>query len=85
MRQPKCDSLDPQSWIPPTNEAYQRTKLIDVRYHFVRQLQEDVIIDAIYVFSKEQKADLFTKPLPKPEFERMRKELGVDGIVFEKP
>jgi hypothetical protein len=53
-----------------------------VRYHFVRQLQEDVIIDAIYVFSKEQKADLFTKPLPKPEFERMRKELGVDGIVL---
>jgi hypothetical protein len=58
-------------------EFHQRTKHIDVRYHFVRKLQEDGIIDAVYVPSKEQKADLFTKPLPKPEFERMRRELGV--------
>ena len=58
-------------------EFHQRTKHIDVRYHFVRQLQEDGIIDAVYVPSREQKADLFTKPLPKPEFERMRSALGV--------
>ena len=58
-------------------EFHQRTKHIDVRYHFVRQLQEDGAIDAVYVSSREQKADLFTKSLPKPEFERMRSELGV--------
>jgi hypothetical protein len=60
-------------------EFHQRTKHIDVRYHFIRQLQEDGIIDATYVPSKEQKADIFTKPLPKSDFKRMRKELGVDG------
>ncbi len=60
-------------------EFHQRTKHIDVRYHFIRQLPEDGIIDATYVPSKEQKADLFTKPLPKSDFKRMRKELGVDG------
>jgi hypothetical protein len=65
-------------------EFHQRTKHIDVRYHFIRQLQEDGIIDATYVPSKEQKADIFTKPLPKPDFERMRKKLGVDGPLAKK-
>lgn len=59
-------------------EFHQRTKQIDVGYHFIRQLQEDGIIVATYVPSKEQKTDIFTKPLPKQDFERMRKELGVD-------
>jgi hypothetical protein len=63
---------------------HQRTKHIDVRYHFIRQLQEDGIIDATYVPSKEQKADIFTKPLPKLDFERMRKKLGVDGPLAKK-
>jgi hypothetical protein len=61
---------------------HQRTKHIDVRYHFIRSLQENGIIDVSYVPSKEQKADILTKPLPKPEFKRMCQQLGLCDITM---
>lgn len=58
-------------------EFHQRTKHIDIRYHFVRSLQEDGVINVLFVPSKEQKADILTKSLPKPDFEKMRESLGM--------
>lgn len=58
-------------------EFHQRTKHIDIRYHFVRSLQEDGVINVLFVPSKEQKADILTKSLPKPDFEKMRESLGI--------
>ena len=42
-----------------------RTKHIGVRYHFVREYIEDGIIKIVFVRSKENNADVFTKNLPK--------------------
>jgi hypothetical protein len=45
-------------------------KHIDVRYHFVRELLEDGIIQINYVKSEENVADIFTKNLGEQLFEK---------------
>ncbi|KAK2976019.1 hypothetical protein RJ640_011806 [Escallonia rubra] len=54
-----------------------RTKLIEVRYHFVREkvLSEDV--ELLSVRTNDQVADIFTKALVEPKFQRFRDALGV--------
>ena len=48
------------------NESTARTRHIDVRYHFLRELTEgpDPVIKIIYVPSAENKADVYTKNVP---------------------
>ena len=40
-----------------------RTKLIDVRYHFIRELVERKVLNIQYSESSNQHADILTKPL----------------------
>jgi hypothetical protein len=42
---------------------HRRTKHIDIRYHFLRDHQQRRDIEIAYVSTKEQLADIFTKPL----------------------
>ena len=42
---------------------YGRSKHIDVKYHFLRDLTKDGAIDIIYCKSEDQVVDLFSKPL----------------------
>ena len=51
-----------------------KTKNIVIKYHYVRELVE---LKMEYVNSKEQIADIFTKPLPKDAFEYLKGKLGV--------
>jgi len=57
-----------------------RSKHIDVRYHFLRDLCKDDVIDLIYCRSEDQIADIFTKPLKLPVFMRLRNLLGVSSL-----
>ncbi|KAB5588052.1 hypothetical protein CTheo_8507 [Ceratobasidium theobromae] len=43
-------------------------KHIDIRYHFIRHAYNEGTIDVSYVQSRDNLADLFTKPLPLPQF-----------------
>ena len=54
-----------------------KTKYISIKYHYVRELIEDKQMKMEYINSKEQVADIFTKPLPKDAFEYLRGKLGV--------
>lgn len=56
---------------------HSKTKHIAIKYHFVRELVQDKEIRLEYVNSKEQIADIFTKPLPKDAFLYLRGKLGV--------
>lgn len=58
-------------------EFHKRSKHIEVRYHFVRQLYEEGVFALQYIHTNEQIADICTKPLSKTRFERMRDKLGV--------
>jgi hypothetical protein len=47
---------------------YERTKHIAVKYHYIRDLISQGIIDLLYISTKDQKADSFTKALEKVKF-----------------
>lgn len=57
-----------------------RSKHIDIRFHFIRECVENGEITVTYVWSKEQKADIFTKPLGRLKFEEMRSLLGIEKV-----
>lgn len=54
-----------------------RSKHIDVKYHFLRDLTKEKVIDLVYCKSEDQVADIFTKPLKLAAFQKLRKLLGV--------
>ena len=56
---------------------HSRTKHIAIKYHFVKELVQDKEFRLEYVHTKEQIADIFTKPLPKDAFLYLRGKLGV--------
>jgi hypothetical protein len=56
---------------------YSRTKHIAIRYHFLRDHQQRGNIEIAYVSTKEQLADIFTKPLDEKTFTKLRNELNI--------
>jgi hypothetical protein len=56
---------------------HSRTKHIDIRYHFLRNHQQRGDIDIAYVSTKEQLANIFTKPLDEKTFSKLRNELNI--------
>lgn len=59
---------------------HSRTKHIDIRYHFLKTKVEGGMIKLEFLPTKEQIADIFTKPLPKEQFEDLLSKLGVREI-----
>jgi hypothetical protein len=49
-----------------------RTKHIELRHHFIRHLVAQGIVLFTYIPTKEQQADMLTKPLPRKLFEQLR-------------
>lgn len=58
-------------------EFHQRSKHIDIKYHFVRDLYERGEINVKYVKSEDQIADIFTKAIAKPRYIYLSKKLGL--------
>jgi len=56
---------------------HRRSKHIDVRFHFLRDLCKDGVIDVIYCKREEQIAYIMTKPLKTAVFEKLRSMLRV--------
>jgi hypothetical protein len=56
---------------------HNHTKHIDIRYHFLRDHQQRGDIERDYVSTKEQLADIFTKPLDEKTFTKLRNELNI--------
>lgn len=56
---------------------HQRTKHVDIKLHFTREVEASGRINCTHVSTHEQLADLLTKPMPRISFERMRKKLGM--------
>ena len=59
-------------------EFHTRSKHIDIRYHFVREAEVKGAVNLQYVASEENMADVLTKPLSGPAFDRCltRMKLG---------
>nr|GFB93821.1 retrovirus-related Pol polyprotein from transposon TNT 1-94 [Tanacetum cinerariifolium] len=56
---------------------HSRTKHIDVRYHFIKEKVEKVIVELFFVETEYQLADLFTKALPVERFKYLVRRLGM--------
>jgi hypothetical protein len=56
---------------------HSKTKHIPIKYHFLREQVAKKNIRVEYVGTKEQVANIFTKPLPWEAFEYLRQRLGV--------
>lgn len=71
--------IDNQSAIRliKNSELHQRTKHIDVRLHFIRQLYESKTILIDFVCSEDQLGDVFTKPLAIKKFTKNIEMLGM--------
>jgi hypothetical protein len=55
----------------------QRSKHIDVAYHFVRERAENGAVSFDYVTTEEMAADCFTKPVPPAKLEFCKTRLGM--------
>lgn len=64
--------------------SHGRSKHIEVRYHFLRDMVTKGKIELIYCKTDYQLADLFTKALKFDRFEVLRKEIGalpLDNLI----
>ena len=57
-------------------EFHARTKHIDIVYHFLRDLISEGVLNTIYVNTRENLADLFTKGLPRELHEDLTYRIG---------
>ena len=59
---------------------HSKSKHIEIRYRFIRDLVEDKVVCLEFIHTDNQKADIFTNPLDGPRFESFRKTIGVGTI-----
>src|SRR4051812_43540015 len=79
QREECASPLDNESAIKIAHNPVQhsKTKHIQIRHHFLRDhvLKGDISIE--HVKTKEQLADIFTKPLDEKRFSKLRCELNI--------
>jgi hypothetical protein len=54
-----------------------RCKHIDVRYHFLRDLTRDEVVELKHCSTQDQLADMFTKALKLESFCKLREGIGM--------
>jgi hypothetical protein len=71
-----CDNT---SAISMSKDPVQHSKVkhIPIKFHYLRKQATNKNIKLEYIPTKEQVADIFTKPLNREVFEHLRKKLGV--------
>ena len=63
--------------ISKNSIQHSRTKHIDIRHHFIRELVEEKIVTLEHVATELQQADIFTKALDANQFENLRGKLEI--------
>ena len=66
--------------ISKNHVQHSKTKyieIIEIRYHFIRDLVERKIVCLEYIPTKRQNADIFTKPLDRSKFETLCQVISV--------
>ena len=58
--------------ISKNSVQHSKTKHLEIRYHFIRNLVERKIVCIEYIPTERQNADIFTKPFDRSKFETLR-------------
>ena len=72
-----CEDNQGAIAISKNNKNSTRTKHIDIKYHFIREANENNGIKLLYCPTEKMLADILTKALPRPRFEELRSLMGV--------
>jgi hypothetical protein len=74
--------LDNTSAIALSTAAkfHQCSKHIDIRYHFIREHVDAGTFRLVWLPSHKNVADIFTKPLPRPNHTRLSQGLGLAAL-----
>ena len=62
---------------------HKRTKHIELKYHYIRQVSNQGLITIDYISTREMSADILTKPLPSDLHWQHVKGLGMHGSALE--
>ncbi|GKD76257.1 hypothetical protein Tco_1334539 [Tanacetum coccineum] len=62
---------------------HSRSKHIDIRHHFIREQVEKGVVELYFVTTGYQLADIFTKALPREQFEFLLPRLGMKSVSPE--
>ncbi|KAI9553666.1 hypothetical protein GHT06_021593 [Daphnia sinensis] len=80
-----CEAAKTAVWLRAVRlvynaEFHQRTKHIQLRWHWIREQAANEIIEVKFVGTENQLADIFTKALAGPVFHNMRRRIGVGKL-----
>jgi histone deacetylase 1/2 len=75
-----CDNIG-ATYVSFNPVFHVRTKHIEVNLHFVRERVAQKLLQVRFVSSKDQPADIFTKPLPLPLFQECKHYLCMFPIA----
>jgi hypothetical protein len=75
-----CDNIG-ATFLAANPQFHARTKHIDIDFHFIRERVVSNKLRVQFICSNDQLADILTKPLPLPRFERLRTKLNVIPIT----
>ena len=70
-----CDNISSIS-LSKNLVQHSKAKHIPIKFHYLREQTTNTNINLEYIPTKEQVADIFTKPLNKEVFEHLRQKLG---------
>ena len=62
---------------------HNRTKHIDIHYHFIRECVEEKKIEIVFIRSEDQLENIFTKALRRLKFQEMRGRIGIRNTPME--
>jgi hypothetical protein len=84
MLEPTVVYCDNQSCIKLSKNPvfHDRSKHIDIRYHFLRDRVQKGAVALEYIQTDQQVADILTKPLAKGKFEMFKERLGLVENTF---
>lgn len=79
QKTPTTILCDNKSAIALTNNPvfHGRSKHIDIKYHYVRELVKEGEVELQFCSSEEQVADIMTKPLKAESFEKFKEMIGI--------
>ena len=79
LKEPIKFYVDNQSAIKLVENpvAHDRTKHIDIKYHFIRDIESRKIISVKYCPTNDQVADVLTKPLSREKHKRFTEQMGL--------
>jgi hypothetical protein len=65
-------------FLAENRNTSERTKHVDIRYHFVREMIDEIFLNVKFVPTDQNIADIFMKNLDDKKFEYFQKKLGIE-------